>query len=406
MGAELTAPGGHGWRRALAACGAWLLLGLPLAAASALVVPVEVDLRAEIAAGRFDPARDAIGLRGSHAPLSWQQPVLLRALGDGRYGAEIRFDRVPFGGQAVAYKFRIERAGVGGDAGWEQGPNRRLRLDGPTPRVARAFDAPAEAPALRRTGTIETLGTVASAHVPARAVEVWLPPGYAAAPSRRFPVLYLHDGQNLFDEAAAGAEWQVDETAQRLVETGAIGPLIVVAVASGPQRVVDYTPTADGSHGHGGGGAAAYARFLVEELKPLIDRRYRTLPGRAHTAVGGSSLGGLVSLWLALHHGDTFGSALVVSPSLWWDGGFAYRDLAAWSAAAPRPRMWLDMGGAESAGALASARRLRDELREQGWTDATLRYVEAPEGRHDEASWAERVEGMLRFLATPAPATE
>ncbi len=389
------------WRRAWAGLGLVLALCTAVAAAE-VVVPVEADLRALIAAGRFDPARDRLGLRGSHPPLRWDTPLLLAPQGDGRWAGSVRFAAPPAGGAAVAYKFRIERPGQSGDEGWEAGPNRRLRLDGEAPRIRRAFDDPPDPATLSRTGTIERLGEVASAHVPPhvppREVQVWLPPGYAHDAPRRYPVLYLHDGQNVFDEAAAGAEWGVDETAQRLVSAGAIGPLIVVAVASGPQRGMDYTPTADRLHGGGGGGAAAYARYLIEDLKPLIDRRYRTLPGRAHTAVGGSSLGGLVSLWLALHHGQTFGQALVVSPSLWWDFGVAFRQLAAWPADAPRPRLWLDMGSEEGATALPLARRLHTALRERGWGDGALRYTEAPGAGHDEAAWAARVEGMLRFL--------
>lgn len=364
---------------------------------AAIVVPVDVDLSALLADGRLDPARDQVALRGSHPPLSWQQPIVLKAAGGGRYTGTLRFDGAPPGGQAVAYKIRVERAGQGPGEGWESGPNRRLRLDAPSPRIGRAFDDPPDPATLSRAGTIERLGMVASAHVAPRAVQVWLPPGYAQEPARRYPVLYLHDGQNMFDEAAAGAEWQVDETAQRLVEAGVIRPLIVVAVDSGPQRIIDYTPTPDPGRREGGG-LAAYARFLIDELKPQIDRRYRTKPGRAHTAVGGSSLGGVASLALALQHGEVVGSALVASPSLWWDAGWVYRAVADWSAAAPRPRLWLDMGGREGEGVLPAARRLRDVLVQRGWTDATLRYTEAPEAGHDEAAWAARVDGMLRFL--------
>lgn len=379
-----------------------------LAPASAeVVVPVEVDVRALLAAGRFDPARDTVGLRGGQPPLSWSHSLPLQPMGDGRWTTTLRFDAVPFGGQPVTYKFRIERPGQGAEAGWESGPNRRLRLDVDAPRIARAFDDPPAPPEPHRSGRIDRLGAVASTHVAAREVQVWLPPGYADAGDRRYPVLYLHDGQNVFDDVAAGAEWQVDETAQRLVSTGAIGPLIVVAVDSGPDRIHDYTPTVDRMRLNRGGGLPAYARFLVDELKPLVDARYRTQPDRAHTAVGGSSLGGLASLWLALHEGATFGAALVVSPSVWWDDCFALRDVQAWPAGLPHTRLWLDMGGAEGddpGRALAAARRLRDALRAGGWTDATLRYTEAHGAAHDEIAWAARVEGMLRHL-DPWPAT-
>lgn len=382
--------------------GLWVVVG---ATATPVVVKVEADLRAQITAGQFVPGRDAVAVRGNHPPLSWQQPVLLAPAGDGRYRGDIRFETPPADGRSVAYKFRIERAGQGDGEGWEAGPNRRLRLDVAAPQIARAFDAPPDPAMLRRTGLIERLGVVPSAHVPAREVQVWLPPGYAQEAARRYPVLYLQDGQNVFDDAAAGEEWGVDETAQQLVSAGAVGPLIVVAIASGPQRGMDYTPTVDGLHGGRGGGAPAYARFLVDELKPLIDRRYRTLPDREHTAVGGSSLGGLLSFWLALQHGHVFGSALVVSPALWWDFGVAFRQLSAWTPASPRPRLWLDFGGNEGLVHLTLARRMHTSLRERGWSDADLHYLEVPDAGHDEAAWAARVEPMLRFLdAWPAAA--
>ena len=377
------------------------------------VLPVEIDLSAEIAAGRFDPARDALGLRGGHPPLSWQRPLVAQPLGGGRYGLEIRFESVPFGNQPVAYKARIERPGQGPDEGWEPGRNHAIRLD-PLARVARSFGAEPAPVSWPRTGTLERLGRIASAHVTPRHVQVWLPPGYAAQPGRRHPVLYLHDGQNVFDGESAGAEWMVDETAQRLALQGAIEPPIIVAVDSTPSRMLDYAPsrmtvpaerTGTGRAEALGGGAAAYGRFLAEELKPLIDARYRTRPDRASTAVGGSSLGGLVSLWLALHRAETFGAALVVSPSVWWDQGFALRDLQAAAALpAPRPRLWLDMGAREGAEAIPAARQLRQALMTRGWDGATLAYVEDPAGSHDEASWAARVEGMLRFLFPRPPA--
>ncbi len=367
-----------------------------------------VDMAALVTDGRFDPARDRIGLRGGAAPLSWVRSLPAVALGEGRYGLRVRIERRPFGGQPLLHKFIVERGARGLADLWEPGRNHALwlqsfsqRADQPL-RTARAFGAePAPVP-LRRTGTFEFLGVVASAHVAPRAVQVWLPPGYAAHPTRRYPVLVLHDGQNVFDASQAGLEWQVDETAQRLAEAGAIEAPIIVAVDAGPDRILDYTPTRSrwgDPPRHQGGGAAAYGRFLAEEVLPLVARRYRTEPGPQATAVGGSSLGGLVSLWLALNRPDVFGSALVVSPSLWWDGEAALRDVLSRPARADAwPRVWLDMGAREGAQALPQARRLREALQARGWTPANLAYVEDPHGDHDEAAWAGRVEGMLRFL--------
>lgn len=370
----------------------------------------DIDLRAEIAAGRFDPARDRLGLRGGAAPLAWDRPVLATAsAAPGRYALKLTLPDDAVGGQPLAYKFRIERgAGQDGEDGWEPGRNHAVLLKGGEVRVTRVFGAAAGEVPVSRTGTIERLGKVASAHVSARDVQVWLPPGYERDTTRRYPVLYLHDGQNVFDAQAAGAEWQVDEAAQQGVASGRLRPFIIVAVSSNETRTRDYTPTemtipaerlGRPAPERQGGGAPAYARFLVEELKPAIDARFRTRPGVADTAVGGSSLGGLMSMWLALRRPQTFGAALVVSPSVWWDDRFVLRDAAA-TTPEPRPRLWVDMGALEGEQAVVLARELTALLRQRGWSEAngSLRFVEDPRGQHDEASWARRVPAMLDFL--------
>jgi predicted alpha/beta superfamily hydrolase len=393
-------------------CSAWLACGGALAAST---VRFEADLSAEIGAGRFDPQRDGVGLRGGFAPLVWDRGLPMQAIGHGRYALTVRFDAAPPAGQPIQHKFRIERPGLGADEGWEPGRNHALVLREGEQTVARQFGAAPADVVLQRTGQIDPLGTVLSRWVAPRGVQVWLPPGYAADADRRHPVLYLHDGQNVFDAAAAGAEWGVDETSQRLAQAGIIGPPIVVAIASGPDRMADYTPTSTWltaqrlgrpQGAQVGGGAPAYARFVLDELKPLIDARYRTRPEAANTAVGGSSLGGLVSLWMALHHADRVGAALVVSPSLWWDDALALREVQAsrWAGAAgaaalpQRPRLWLSMGGQEGEGALPAARQLHAALVRAGWRGRQLQYLEVPDARHDEASWAAQVEGMMRFL--------
>lgn len=398
----------RGYRGGMRLFLASLLLGLfatPLLADTS--IRFDIDLTAEIAAGRFDPARDRLGLRGNAAPLSWDRSLPAAAgAAPGRYRLQLTLPDDAVGGQPLAYKFRIERgAGQDGSDGWEPGRNHTVLLKGGEITVARAFGAPAGDVPLSRVGTIERLGLIPSSHVKPREVQVWLPPGYAEHPETRYPVLYLHDGQNVFDAQAAGAEWQVDEAAQRGVASGRLRPFIVVAVSSvDATRWDDYTPTVVSAVPPGqtalerrGGGAPAYARFLVEELKPAIDARFRTRRGSADTAVGGSSLGGLVSMWLALHRPETFGAALVVSPSVWWDDRFILRDAAA-TTPTPRPRLWLDMGAQEGDQAVQFARELNELLRRRGWSDGTLRFVEDAQGRHDEASWARRVPAMLDFL--------
>lgn len=233
-----------------------------------------------------------------------------------------------------------------------------------------------------------------------RTLIVYLPPAYDSATERRYPVLYLHDGQNVFDTATAflGQEWQVDETAQQLIEAGEIEPLIIVGIYNtGEQRIDEYTPTRD-ERKKTGGLAAQYGRLLVEAVKPFIDKRYRTLPGAETTALGGSSLGGLVTLHLGLKQPQVFGKLLVMSPSVWWDEGVILREVEALRAK-PATRIWLDIGTREGHVVLAQVRLLRDALIAQGWRlKADLHYLEARGARHTESAWAQRVAPALKFL--------
>ena len=229
---------------------------------------------------------------------------------------------------------------------------------------------------------------------------VYRPPGYRDDRVRRFPVLYLHDGQNVFDRAtsATGAEWSVDETAQRLIEAGAIEPLIIVGIYNaGERRIDEYTPTRD-QRKNIGGKADAYARMLVQEVKPFIDRRYRTLRSAPNTGLGGSSLGGLLTMHLGLRFPTVFNRLAVLSPSVWWDDRAIVRDVEALPGKLPL-RIWLDAGTGEGAEVTRDSRMLRDALVRKGWVEGQdLAYLEAEGGGHNEQSWATRVEGVLRFL--------
>jgi len=233
-----------------------------------------------------------------------------------------------------------------------------------------------------------------------RDVIVYLPPGYETG-SRRYPVLYLQDGQNLFDGATSfipGMEWRVDETAQALIDGGEIEPLIIVGIYNtGEQRVFEYTQTRDGRH-KVGGKARQYGRMLVEELKPFIDSEYRTLTGPADTGLGGSSLGGLVALFLGLRHPKVFGKLAVISPSVWWDRRVIVKNVQQ-IRKKPDLKIWLDMGTKEGVFATRDAAILRDALVAKGWVLGTdLSYFEAQGGEHNEQAWAERVGMILKFL--------
>jgi len=243
-----------------------------------------------------------------------------------------------------------------------------------------------------------------------RDVLVYLPPGYSRFSRRRYPVLYLHDGQNVFDAATsfAGVEWGVDETAQRLIRQGLIEPLIIVAVANmGEERVHEYAPTAglitphDHPKKHSRGLAGLYGRFLINELKPFIDRKYRTKPEAECTGLGGSSLGGLATLAIGIIFSETFTRLMVMSPSVWWDN-FAIIQILGFVREKPPLKIWLDMGTAEPG--WEQVHELRDALTDCGWCHGIdLHYAEIPGANHSEGAWAMRVEPALRFLFPPKP---
>jgi predicted alpha/beta superfamily hydrolase len=233
-----------------------------------------------------------------------------------------------------------------------------------------------------------------------RAVSVYLPRQYMEQEERRFPVFYLQDGQNLFDGRTSyipQKTWNAHTTVDRLNDEGEIEPVILVGIANtGLRRMAEYTPTRDFKMG--GGEGAKYGRMLVEELKPSIDGAYRTLTGAESTGLGGSSLGGLISLYLGWEHPEVFGRLAVMSPSLWWDQR-SIMNIVSRPGKRPELRIWLDMGTAEGARHVRDTDLLERTLLDRGWKSGVdLEYVKAAGGVHDEGAWAERFGDVLRFL--------
>jgi predicted alpha/beta superfamily hydrolase len=235
----------------------------------------------------------------------------------------------------------------------------------------------------------------------ARDVLVYLPPGYNDDVSRRYPVLYMHDGQNLFDPRTSfirGQHWRMGETVGAMINDRIIEPLIVVGIHNaGEKRIDEYTPTRDPER-HRGGHADRYGRMILHELKPRIDRDFRTLPDAQSTALAGSSLGGLVSLYLGLTNAQAFGRLGVLSPSVWWDDKVIIHAVQAFNGER-KPRIWLDIGTGEGLEAVSNARQLAEVLLAKGWhPEENFKYVEVPGAGHNEVAWAHRIGDVMRFL--------
>jgi predicted alpha/beta superfamily hydrolase len=232
-----------------------------------------------------------------------------------------------------------------------------------------------------------------------RDIVVYVPLDYDQQPERRYPVLYLHDGQNLFDAATAfnGQDWHVAQTADYAISAGLVEPLIIVGLYNtGKTRLREYTPTSVPRLG--GGRADRYAKFLIEEVKPVVDRDYRTRPEASQTGIGGSSLGGLVSIYLGLKFSNVFSKIAALSPSVWWNQRVILR-LAQAAPVEPRPRIWLDIGTREGPRIVDDVEKFRDVLLSKGWQyDRDLHYERVEGAEHNEAAWAARVGPFLQFL--------
>lgn len=240
-----------------------------------------------------------------------------------------------------------------------------------------------------------------------RLLRIWLPPGYDLPENsgQRYPVFYLNDGQNLFERAAsfAGVEWQVDETADRLIREGVIPPTIFVGIDhSRQERLKEYFPYRSMNPVVLRPQGSRYPKFLVEEVQPFVSQNYRVAKGAQHTSLGGSSLGGLISLYVAIAAPGVFGRVLLESPSLWVANCRILRDarrFGQWP-----EKIFLGVGTRETGRedkdrqTVGNVRELERVLRRAGLDDRRLRVAVAEGGTHSEAAWAARFPDALRFL--------
>ncbi len=299
-------------------------------------------------------------------------------------------------GRAIEFKFargaweRVEKG-----AGGEEIENRRHVVgdDDETVhlRVARWVDGvPSTA-----VGDVRTV--VVPDFLGGRRVWLYLPPGYEGGEAR-YPVLYMFDGQNVFDHHTSfSGEWGVDEALEQGIGAGEVAPMIVVAVDNaGADRFNEYTPWDDAERVEVGGGGDAHLDAWVEVLVPWVDAHLRTRAERASRGLAGSSLGGLMSAYAAFTRAATFGRFGALSPSIWVDERHLLRVVEE-SPAPAGARLWVDTGGLEERpedfAALRALLEAHDEI--------ALHAEVFPDGGHDEPSWHARFPAVLRFLYPP-----
>lgn len=272
---------------------------------------------------------------------------------------------------------------------------------------------------------IEYHNALASEYVATRNVEVWLPKEYANEPERRFPVLYMHDGQNVFNPATSytGTAWEADSTAGAMIAAGRIEPIIIVAVWNSPKRFQEYCPQKPVAEAdlevrdylnnlrkdyQKELVADEYLKFLVTELKPFIDKTYRTKTDARNTSICGSSMGGLISMYAICEYPDVFGQAACVSTH--WPLGYNNDNPAVsqvlknyFNKYVPSPlnhRLYFDHGTATLDALYEVHQNQVDEIMvakgyERGRNWDTKKFEGAI---HTESAWRDRFDIILTFL--------
>jgi predicted alpha/beta superfamily hydrolase len=364
----------------------------------------------------YPMANHAMTIRGSGGGLAWTTGAAMTAAGS---------DTVEF--ELHGLTSAIEWKPLLDDATWARGPNYHV-APGETLDIYPHFTSTA--------GQVVTL--ISDFHSTMldddRAIYAYLPASYAENTDATYPVVYMHDGQNLWaalPQLAFSGTWNVDTTFDLATEQGACSgsgvtgwgaqPLgaapttctgdgdcasgecrtfpeaIVIGVANTTDRIYEYTPTTDPTT-PGGGGADAYLTMMIDELKPAIDGQLRTQPGVASTLMAGSSLGGLVTAYAGTEHADVFGKLAELSPSTWWNSDVIVGDVAA-SPASPRPQIVYVDSGQGDVDDESDTDELAATYLSLGYIDGqNFRHVIQPNAQHDETYWAERFPGAMQLV--------
>jgi predicted alpha/beta superfamily hydrolase len=361
----------------------------------------------------------ALAVRGSASPLNWSTGSMMAAAGN------------VFTYSLSGMTAPVEWKPLLDDATWAIGPNYHL-TPGQSIDVYPHFNT--------KTGTVETLISDFHSNVLGddRAIYAYLPPSYNENTEARYPVVYMHDGQNLWaalPQLAFSATWNVDTAFDNASQLGACSsggvvgwsaqPLggaattctgdgdcasgecltfpeaVIIGIANDANRIYEYTPTVDPTQASLGpaGGADQYLQMIVTELKPTIDGMLRTRPDVASTAMAGSSLGGLVTSYAGLKHPDVFGRIAELSPSTWWDSDVIVTAVKGTAPAPMRPLVVYVDSGQGTADDEADTDQLAAAYLALGYVDGTnFKHVIQAGAQHNEAYWAERFPGAMQLV--------
>ncbi len=347
------------------------------------------------------PEGEQIYIVGSHELLgSWQPgkvPLIPDPEGSGYWQRDFHFRK----NAEIEFKFtRGNWETEAADANGHVLSNYHLLVSGDT---TLEFEIPAwsdlardkarETAPGRITGAVQYHRNVSAPGLRPRDLIVWLPPGYEDSPQQRYPVIYMHDGQNVFDPVTSytGVDWQADETATRLIREGKMREVLIVGIYNTQDRLEEYSASPLGRK---------YRQFIIRTVKPLIDATYRTLPDRENTATIGSSMGGLVSFLLVWFHAETFSMAGCLSPSFIFRKNQAIKRIKKSKPPRQKIRIYMDVGGIGGERLLhRGCKKVLRILRNKGFKigkEVFFSYYRR--ARHSETDWAKRLEKHFLFM--------
>ncbi|MCE7040599.1 alpha/beta hydrolase [Dyadobacter sp. CY312] len=229
-----------------------------------------------------------------------------------------------------------------------------------------------------------------------RRVHVLLPHNYYEHPERTYPVLYMTDAQNLFGDGSPYGNWAIDKSLTKLAPEGKADVIIVAIDHAGEDRVQEFSPYDNPRLGKGLG--LKFLRFVTDTLKPSVDKQYRTKPDRLNTGMGGSSVGGLLSIYAALMFPNVFGRLMIFSPSLWISQRIYFDAIHFFEPF--ETRIYLYAGGKEGANMIPNINKLQETLHSQGFGYSRVKINTSidPKGQHNEKRWSKEFPEALKWL--------